>query len=141
MKVTKTIEVVMMYECGRCGNSQRKTYVSDDGLLIVPKIYCGNCTKGRGLVPMSETFVSVTSSEKGDEEVKQFDSVQDSIADMKSKIEHMQTIIDSQKKETSHAVSEQLHAGSKDPSRKLDVGSDSATLPSGTKDSGGGSGS
>jgi len=128
MRVTKVIEVIMMYECGRCGNSQRSKHVSENGLISVPKIYCGNCTKGRGLVPMSETFVSVTSSEKGDEEVKQFDNVQDTIEDMQSKIKHLQTIIDSQNKEKTDAVSEQLPAEREcDNDSKSGTGSDRET--------------
>ena len=124
MKVTKTIEVEMMYECGRCGNGQRKTHTSQDGLLQVPKIYCGNCTKGRGLVLMSETFVSVKSSDSEDTEVRQFDVEREEVDKMKAQIAELQNKLNNEQ-EKDNAVLKQLPSGGKhDNGSEGDTGCD-----------------
>jgi hypothetical protein len=47
------VRVKVVYECGRCGNVQRREYVAQDGLLTVPNVYCGACVTGKRFTTMS----------------------------------------------------------------------------------------
>jgi len=53
-KRTETIvKATVVYECGRCGNMQRRVYTSEDGLLELGDLYCGKCVRGRNLSTLS----------------------------------------------------------------------------------------
>lgn len=56
------------YECGRCGNIQVRNYEAyDDGLLIIPNIYCGRCVSGRRPTTMTVTYSEVKAEDIGDD--------------------------------------------------------------------------
>lgn len=68
----KQVTVRVTYECGRCGNVQRRTYTSQDGLLIIPQAYCGCCIRRNNFTVMSNVVsngevTEVETANKGSE--------------------------------------------------------------------------
>jgi len=52
----KGIRVTLFYECGKCGNTQLRTYESKDGLLELPSVHCGKCVRAHCLATLSVTI-------------------------------------------------------------------------------------
>lgn len=54
------VKVRVIYECGRCGNLQIRTYTASNGLLEVPNCYCGCCTRQKNFTVMSSRITEAT---------------------------------------------------------------------------------
>jgi hypothetical protein len=54
------VRVDVTFECGHCANvARRKFRATDDGLIEIPDIHCGRCTKHRNLRPMSHVITKI----------------------------------------------------------------------------------
>jgi len=49
----KWVTARITFECGRCGNVQRRNYEAKDGLLTIPQVYCGCCVRQNNFTVMS----------------------------------------------------------------------------------------
>jgi len=54
------VRLEVTFECGHCSNVARRTiHATDDGLIELPNISCGRCTKHRNLRPMSHLITKI----------------------------------------------------------------------------------
>ena len=65
------VKVKFLYECGRCNNRQVREFEAKDGLLEIPNMYCGCCTRSNNTTVMTRTVsdISVSTLEKDKETV------------------------------------------------------------------------
>ena len=79
-KKEKRVRVTVTYECGKCGNVQRRDYESTEGLLELPRVYCGECIRFRSftvltaVISKAEAFEVDPEAEEA-EEVEQIEHV------------------------------------------------------------------
>ena len=63
----KRVKVTVLYQCGRCSHSAKRTYTADDdGLLTIPNTYCGRCIKQKHFTVLSHV-VTEADIEEADE--------------------------------------------------------------------------